>query len=55
MRDQGIAKVKAGGARLGRRFVGARRDKVIGLTAIEAEPFVSTAIFFLGGERAAAY
>ena len=43
------------GTALRRRFVGARRDKVIGLTAIEAEPFVPMTILFLGGERAAAY
>ena len=43
-----------GAARLRRRFVGERRYEVVGLTAVEAESFVSTAFFFLGGERAAA-
>lgn len=47
-------RLEAGGTRLRRRFVGARRDEVVGLTAVEAEPFVSTAILFLGSERAAA-
>ena len=48
-------RLTAGGTTLRRRFVGARCDKVIGLTAVDAEPFVSTTILFLGGERAAAY
>ena len=53
--SKNIAKVKGGWGQAKGWLVGVRRHEVVGLTAVEAEPFVSTAILFLGGERAAAH
>ncbi len=52
--DNNMVKVKGGWGQLKQRFVGARCDEVVSLAAVEAESFVSTAFFFLSGERTAA-